>query len=36
MYRAGSLTAATAVRELASYELDLLRVQDIRWDKGAQ
>ena len=26
----------TAVREMARYELDLLRIQEIRWDKGAQ
>ena len=29
--RAGSLTAA---REVAGYKLDLLGVQEIRWDKG--
>jgi len=32
MYRAGSATAAA--RELARNELDLLRVQEISWDKG--
>ena len=31
LYRAGSLTAA--VRELARYELDLLGVQEVMWDK---
>ena len=31
LYRACSLT--TAVRELARYKLDLLGVQDVRWDK---
>jgi hypothetical protein len=30
-YRAGSLTAAS--RELARYELDLVGVQEARWDK---
>jgi hypothetical protein len=29
---AGSLTAA--VRELARYKLDLVGVQEVRWDKG--
>ena len=33
LYRAGSLTAA--VRELARYKLDLVGVQEVRWDKGA-
>jgi len=32
LYRAGSLTAAT--RELARYKLDLVGVQEVRWDKG--
>jgi hypothetical protein len=33
LYRAGSLTAAAA-KELAIYELDLVGVQAVRWDKG--
>jgi len=32
LYRAGSLTAAA--RELARYKLDLVGVQEVRWDKG--
>jgi len=32
LYRAGSLTAVT--RELAKYKLDLVGVQEVRWDKG--
>ena len=32
LYRAGSLTAAA--RELAKYKLDLVGVQEVRWDKG--
>jgi hypothetical protein len=32
LYRAGSLTAA--VKELARYKLDLLGLQEVRWDKG--
>ena len=32
LYRAGSLTAAA--RELARYKLDLVVVQEVRWDKG--
>jgi len=32
LYRAGSLTAAVTV--LARYELDLVGVQEVRWDKG--
>ena len=32
LYRAGSLT--TAARELARYKLDLMGVQEVRWDKG--
>ena len=31
-YSSGSLTAAA--RELARYKLDLLDVQEIRWDNG--
>ena len=31
-YRAGSLKAAA--RELARYKLDVVGVQDVRWDKG--
>ena len=33
LYRVGSLTAATA-RELAGYKLELVGVQEVRWDKG--
>ena len=32
LYRSGSLTTAT--RELTRYKLDLLGVQEVRWDKG--
>jgi len=32
LYRAGSLTATA--RELARYKLDLMGVQEVRWDKG--
>ena len=32
LYRAGSLTAAA--RELVRYKLDLVDVQEVRWDKG--
>jgi hypothetical protein len=32
LYRAGSLTAVA--RELARYKLDLVGVQEVRWDKG--
>jgi len=32
-YRAGSLTTAAA-RELARYKLDLVGVQEVKWDKG--
>ena len=32
LYRAGSLTAAAS--ELARYKLDLVGVQEVRWDKG--
>jgi hypothetical protein len=31
LYRAGSLPAAA--RELARYKLDLVGVQEVRWDK---
>jgi len=34
LYRAGSLTAAA--RELARYKLDLVVVQEVRWDKGGR
>ena len=34
LYRAGSLTAAA--RELARYRLDLVGVQEVRWDKGTR
>ena len=34
LYRAGSL--ATVTRELARYKLDLVGVQEVRWDRGAQ
>jgi hypothetical protein len=32
LYRAGSLMAAA--RELATYILDFVGVQEVRWDKG--
>ena len=32
LYRTGSLTAAA--RDLARYKLDLVCVQEVRWDKG--
>jgi exonuclease III len=32
LYRSGSLS--TVARELARYKLDLLCVQEIRWDTG--
>jgi len=32
LYRSGSLTAAA--RDLARYKLDLVGVQEVRWDKG--
>ena len=32
LYRSGSLM--TVVRELAIYKLDLVGVQEVRWDKG--
>jgi len=31
LYRAGSFTAA--VRELARYKLDIVGVQEVRWDR---
>jgi exonuclease III len=31
MYKSGSLT--TVARELAKYKLDLVGVQEVRWDK---
>jgi len=32
LYRVGSLKAAA--RELARYKLDVVGVQEVRWDKG--
>jgi len=32
LYRTGSLTAAAS--KLARYKLDLVGVQEVRWDKG--
>jgi hypothetical protein len=32
-YRAGSLK--TVARELGKYKLDLVGVQEVRWEKGA-
>jgi hypothetical protein len=32
LYRAGSLKAVA--KELARYKLDLVGVQEVRWDKG--
>ena len=32
LHGSGSLTAAA--RELARYKLDLVGVQEVRWDKG--
>jgi hypothetical protein len=32
LYKAGSIRAAA--RKLARYKLDLVGVQDVRWDKG--
>jgi len=32
LYRSGSL--ATAARETAKYNLDLVGVQEVRWDEG--
>jgi exonuclease III len=34
LYRSGSLM--TVARELARYKLDLVGVQDVRWDKGGR
>ena len=34
LYRAGSFTAAAAARELAGYKLDLVSVQEVRWNEG--
>jgi hypothetical protein len=34
LYWAGSLIAAA--RELARYKLDLVGVQEVRWDKGGK
>jgi len=34
LYRAGSLEAAT--RELGRYKLDVVGVQEVRWDKGGR
>jgi len=34
LYRAGSLKAAA--NELVRYKLDVVGVQEVRWDKGAQ
>jgi hypothetical protein len=33
LYRSGSLK--TVARELGEYELDLVGVQEVRWNKGA-
>jgi len=33
MYRSGSRTGAA--RELARYKLDLVSVEEVRWDKGS-
>jgi hypothetical protein len=33
LYRSGSLK--TIARELGKYKLDLLGVQEVRWEKGA-
>jgi exonuclease III len=32
LYRAGSIT--TVAKELARYKLDLVGLQEVRWDKG--
>jgi hypothetical protein len=32
MYRAGSLRSV--VEEISKYKLDLVRVQEVRWDGG--
>ena len=34
LYRAGSLVSAA--RELARYKLDLVGVQEVRWEKGGR
>jgi hypothetical protein len=34
LYRAGSFIAAA--REFARYKLDLVGVQEVRWDKGSR
>jgi len=34
LYRAGSPNAAA--RELVKYKLDVVGVQEVRWEKGAQ
>ena len=34
LYRAGSLTAAARI--LVRYKLDLVGVQEVKWDRGAQ
>jgi len=34
LYRAGSLKAAA--RELARYKLNVVGVQEVRWDKGGR
>jgi len=36
LHRTGSLTAAAAARELARYKLDLVGVEEARWDKGGR
>jgi hypothetical protein len=33
LYRAGSLV--TVAKEISKYELDLVRVQKVRWDRGS-
>ena len=32
LYRSGTIT--TVVRKLARYKLDLVGIQEVRWDKG--
>jgi exonuclease III len=32
LYRAGSLMAVA--REISKYKLDLVEVQEVRWDRG--
>jgi len=34
LYRAGSVAATAAARELARCKLDVVGVQEVRWDKG--